>query len=60
MRIKERFILLIAIVAVSVSLLAGLFVIVDTIEPVPIRPGAAGSSVVVDVDRGHVGDQPGI
>ncbi len=59
MQIRERLLHLLAIVAISSILLAGLFIIVDNIEPVPIRPGATGSSVSIELERVDVGIQPG-
>ena len=41
MKLKDRFLLLVAAVVISASLFAGLVVIVDTVSAAPIRPAAS-------------------
>lgn len=46
MQLKERFLLLVVAVAISVSLFAGLVVIVDNVSAAPIRHFASVNSSV--------------
>ncbi len=58
MQLKDRFLLLIASVAIVLSLFAGVFVIVDNFSTAPIRPAAAiRLPVGVMSERIHTGDR---
>ncbi len=50
MQLKDRFLLVVAAIAIAISLFAGVVVIVDNVSLVPIRHGEANPPIVIAIE----------